>query len=30
MSGQAMIEYFRPLMSWLQEQNKGRRCGWQA
>ena len=28
MSGDAMIEYFRPLMSWLQEQNKGRQCGW--
>ena len=27
-SGEAMIEYFRPLMSWLQEQNKGRQCGW--
>ncbi len=29
MSGEAMIEYFRPLMSWLQEQNRGRQCGWQ-
>ncbi len=29
MSGEAMIEYFRPLMSWLQDQNKGRQCGWQ-
>jgi peptidyl-dipeptidase A len=28
MSGEAMIEYFRPLMAWLQEQNRGRRCGW--
>ena len=28
MSGEAMIEYFRPLMSWLQEQNRGRKCGW--
>jgi peptidyl-dipeptidase A len=28
MSGDAMIEYFRPLMSWLQEQNRGRQCGW--
>ena len=28
MSGEAMIEYFRPLMSWLQEQNKARQCGW--
>ncbi|HEX6377365.1 MAG TPA: M2 family metallopeptidase [Allosphingosinicella sp.] len=30
MSGEAMIEYFRPLMGWLKEQNRGRRCGWQA
>ena len=28
MSGDAMVEYFRPLMTWLQEQNRGRRCGW--
>jgi peptidyl-dipeptidase A len=28
MSGEAMIEYFRPLMTWLEEQNRGRRCGW--
>jgi peptidyl-dipeptidase A len=28
MSGAAMIEYFRPLMAWLQEQNRGRQCGW--
>ncbi|MEA3015673.1 MAG: peptidyl-dipeptidase [Sphingomonadales bacterium] len=28
MSGDAMIEYFRPLQSWLREQNQGRRCGW--
>jgi peptidyl-dipeptidase A len=27
-SGEALIEYFRPLMSWLQEQNKERKCGW--
>jgi len=27
-SGEAMIDYFRPLMAWLQEQNRGRRCGW--
>ncbi|MGS1017820.1 M2 family metallopeptidase [Allosphingosinicella humi] len=27
-SGQAMVEYFRPLMGWLQKQNKGRQCGW--
>lgn len=30
MSGAAMIEYFRPLQSWLKEQNRGRQCGWQA
>jgi peptidyl-dipeptidase A len=28
MSGSAMIEYFRPLMVWLQDQNKTRQCGW--
>jgi peptidyl-dipeptidase A len=30
MSGEAMIEYFRPLIGWLEQQNKGRQCGWQA
>lgn len=30
MSGAAMLEYFRPLMGWLKEQNRGRQCGWQA
>jgi peptidyl-dipeptidase A len=25
----AIIEYFQPLMAWLQEQNKSRQCGWQ-
>jgi peptidyl-dipeptidase A len=29
-SGEAMIDYFRPLMAWLQEQNRGRQCGWDA
>jgi peptidyl-dipeptidase A len=24
----ALIEYFQPLMSWLQEQNKTQQCGW--
>ena len=24
----AVIEYFQPLMSWLQGQNKGQQCGW--
>ena len=28
MSGDAMIAYFKPLMTWLQTQNKGRTCSW--
>jgi peptidyl-dipeptidase A len=28
MSGDAMIAYFEPLLTWLREQNRGRRCGW--
>jgi len=28
MSGDAMVAYFRPLMTWLKAQNKGQRCGW--
>ncbi|WP_284125746.1 M2 family metallopeptidase [Parerythrobacter aestuarii] len=28
MSGEAMIEYFAPLMAWLEEQNKGQPQGW--
>ena len=28
MDGSAMIAYFQPLMRWLEEQNKGRQCGW--
>lgn len=28
MDGSAMLDYFRPLMTWLQEQNKQRECGW--
>lgn len=27
-SGDAMVEYFQPLMAWLKEQNQGRTCGW--
>ncbi|HXO93745.1 MAG TPA: M2 family metallopeptidase [Candidatus Acidoferrum sp.] len=27
-STRAMMEYFKPLMSWLEEQNKGRQVGW--
>jgi peptidyl-dipeptidase A len=28
MSGKSMIAYFKPLMTWLQGQNKGRNCSW--
>ncbi len=28
MSAQPMVEYFRPLLGWLEQQNRGRRCGW--
>ncbi len=28
MSGAAMVEYFRPLMTYLQAQNAGKKCGW--
>jgi len=28
MSAQPLIEYFRPLLGWLEQQNRGRRCGW--
>lgn len=28
LSTRAMIEYFKPLMKWLEEQNKGRKIGW--
>ncbi len=28
MDGSAMIDYFQPLMKWLEEQNKGRPVGW--
>jgi len=24
-----MMEYFKPLMSWLEEQNRGRQIGWE-
>ncbi|HEY5710257.1 MAG TPA: M2 family metallopeptidase [Allosphingosinicella sp.] len=30
LSAEPMVEYFRPLLGWLREQNRGRRCGWQA
>jgi len=29
LSTRAMMEYFKPLMAWLQEQNKGRTIGWE-
>jgi Angiotensin-converting enzyme len=28
-STRAMMEYFNPLMSWLEQQNKGRQIGWE-
>lgn len=28
MSGKALIRYFAPLESWLDQQNKGKSCGW--
>lgn len=28
MSGDAMIAYFQPLLTWLRDQNRGRQCGW--
>jgi len=28
MDATAMLEYFAPLQTWLQEQNKGQTCGW--
>jgi peptidyl-dipeptidase A len=28
MDATAIVEYFRPLMQWLDEQNRGRECGW--
>jgi peptidyl-dipeptidase A len=27
-SGKPMLEYFAPLQAWLQEQNRGKQCGW--
>jgi peptidyl-dipeptidase A len=30
MSGQPMLDYFRPLIGWLEQQNKGKQCGWSA
>jgi peptidyl-dipeptidase A len=28
MDGSAILDYFAPLMKWLEEQNKGKQCGW--
>ncbi len=28
MSGKALINYFAPLKTWLDQQNKGKSCGW--
>jgi peptidyl-dipeptidase A len=28
MDGSAIVDYFAPLKTWLDEQNKGRKCGW--
>jgi peptidyl-dipeptidase A len=29
MDAGAIIEYFQPLIAWLEEQNKSQQCGWQ-
>jgi peptidyl-dipeptidase A len=28
MDATAIVEYFQPLMGWLEEENRGRQCGW--
>ena len=28
MSGTSMLNYYAPLVDWLNEQNKDRACGW--
>jgi peptidyl-dipeptidase A len=28
MDGSSMVHYFQPLMTWLEQQNRGRQCGW--
>jgi peptidyl-dipeptidase A len=30
MDAGAVLEYFAPLQTWLEEQNEGQTCGWQA
>ena len=29
MNGRAMLAYFAPLKSWLDQQNRGKTCGWE-
>ena len=29
LSTRAMMAYFKPLMAWLEQQNKGRQIGWE-
>jgi len=29
LSTRAMVEYFKPLMTWLEKQNRGRQVGWE-
>jgi len=28
MDASALVEYFQPLMQWLDERSRGRKCGW--
>ena len=28
MDATAVVDYFRPLLDWLEVQNKGKQCGW--
>jgi peptidyl-dipeptidase A len=28
MDATAILDYFAPLAAWLEEQNRGRQCGW--
>ena len=27
-SGKPMLEYFAPLQAWLEQQTRGKQCGW--
>jgi peptidyl-dipeptidase A len=29
LSTRAMLEYYKPLLRWLEEQNRGRQIGWE-